>query len=133
MKKILVFLVMTMTLMGTATHAQDFEKKVDPYVLKKEMKTDAFKFAGFYKSTFNENNEVKRMHGIDIGYLGYTSKHYFNPITVGEWNSYWHWGTIMFVFPNIGFGTEKYLDNGWFVGIKTFYILPIMIELGFRI
>lgn len=83
----------------------------------------------FAWSKRNANNEFIGYRGIGYG-LGYLSKTYFNPVHKHAWNTFWHWGTVYFVIPYIGVGTE-FMTNNFFFEVGTFYILPY-IGIGFH-
>lgn len=56
--------------------------------------------------------------------LGYYSKSYFRPLNIDNWNTFWHWGTISFIIPYVGLGTEYVSKDGFIFGISTIYWLP---------
>lgn len=80
---------------------------------------------------FNENDEITGYNGINLLGLGYASTNYFKPLELNDWNPYWHWGTVLLFIPYVGLGIDYTWDNGFFIGAKTFYILP-QVELGLR-
>lgn len=77
----------------------------------------------------NANNEIVGYMGI-AWTIGYYSKHYFNPVATGAWNTFWHWGTAYLIIPWIGVGTEYMTENVYFQ-VQTFFILP-WVGVGFH-
>ena len=78
----------------------------------------------------NEEGEVKTVRGINA-LFGYTQKHYFNPLATGQFNPFFYFGTVILAFPVVGFGGDYLWDNGIFVTLETFYIIPTL-TLGFN-
>ena len=78
----------------------------------------------------NDQTVKKNEHGEIIGskgwsWFGYYNKSYYKPLRKNNWNPYTYWGTMYFIIPNYGFGTEYVTSSGWKYGIETvFVILP---------
>ena len=72
----------------------------------------------------NENNEVIGSEGFSPILLGYYQKNYYAPLKTNSWNNYWHWGTFAFIIPYVGIGSDYINDNGFYLGIGSFYYVP---------
>ena len=72
----------------------------------------------------NENNEVIGSKGFSPFLLGYYEKTYYAPLKTNSWNNYWHWGTLAFIIPYIGIGSDYINDNGFYFGIASLYHVP---------
>ena len=72
----------------------------------------------------NENNEVIGSKGFSPFLLGYNEKTYYAPLKTNSWNNYWHWGTLAFIIPYIGIGSDYINDNGFYFGIASLYHVP---------
>ncbi len=57
-------------------------------------------------------------------FLGISQKFFYEPVKRGQWNNYWHWGTVAVYCPYIGIGSEYIFEDGRFFGFNTFYIVP---------
>tara|TARA_B100002051_G_C16739081_1_gene643117 strand:- start:217 stop:1650 length:1434 start_codon:yes stop_codon:yes gene_type:complete len=57
-------------------------------------------------------------------FMGISTKNFYEPVKRGQWNNYWHWGTVAVYWPYIGIGSEYIFENGRFFGFNTFYIVP---------
>lgn len=73
---------------------------------------------------YNEQNKIIGATGISPLMLGYYSKNYFNPLNTGNWNTFWHWGTVYLIMPYIGLGTEYVSKKGFIFGLSTLYWIP---------
>lgn len=71
----------------------------------------------------NDNKTIWGFTGINTGF-GISHRQYFEPLKAGKWNTSWEIGTIALIVPYIGIGMDYVWDNGWYLGIATFYILP---------
>lgn len=83
---------------------------------------------GFAKN--NDKDEITGYHGFNY-FLGYSSTYFFEPLEINTWNNYYHWGTVLFVIPYIGIGSEYQGENGFFASIQTVYFVP-WFQMGFR-
>ena len=72
----------------------------------------------------NENNEVIGSEGFSPILLGYYEKTYYVPLKTNSWNNYWHWGTLAFIIPYVGIGSDYINDNGFYFGIGSIYHVP---------
>ena len=71
-----------------------------------------------------DNKKIKGTRGLSPLMLGIYNKNYFSYLEPNKWNPFWHWGTLYFIVPYIGLGTEYITKNGNFLGLSTFYIYP---------
>ncbi len=76
----------------------------------------------FSWAKYDQNNQLRGFRGINYG-LGYSSKTYFNPPIKHAWNTFWQWGTVYFLIPYIGVGTEYTTDHVYFE-LATLYVIP---------
>ena len=76
----------------------------------------------------NDNGQITGTRGITL-LLGYYSKKYFKPLKTDAWNPYWYWGTIYFILPMGGIGTQYVSDKGYFFDLGTLYLYP-QISIG---
>ena len=97
----------------------DFLKKY-----KTSIHTVMFFYPVFSIINKNENNEVIGSEGFSPILLGYYQKNYYAPLKTNNWNNYWHWGTFAFVIPYVGIGSDYVNDNGFYLGIGSFYYVP---------
>ena len=75
---------------------------------------------------------ITNISGINY-FLGLTSKHFYKPLKKGALNSYWHWETVILFYANVGVGSDYVFKNGYFIGFKTYYIVPsISIGIYFK-
>jgi len=82
----------------------------------------------FNWAQYDMSNQIIGFKGINW-LLGFESKTYLKPpLRVGEWNTFWHWGTAFVILPYVGIGTE-YTSSSVYFEIGTFYIFPY-IALG---
>ena len=73
---------------------------------------------------YNGQNKIIGAAGISPLMFGYYSKNYFKPLITDNWNTFWHWGTIYFIVPYVGLGTEYVSKDGFIFGLSTVYWLP---------
>ncbi|MDC0036629.1 hypothetical protein OAJ27_00095 [bacterium] len=99
------------------------------YVKADKIQTNMPIFSSIRKPQADENGNLIGYKGINFG-LGYSSDNYYKPVKVGEWNSFWRWGTVLVAIPYIGVGTDYYLTETFYIGVGTFYFIP---ELHFSV
>jgi len=78
----------------------------------------------------NDEGAITGYNGINLA-LGYSSRHYFEPLEYNQWNPYWHWGTVALLVPYIGIGADYQTNGGFYIGVGTIYIAPY-IEFGVK-
>ncbi len=78
----------------------------------------------------NEKGQIMGYNGINLA-LGFSSLNYMKPQKLDTINTYWHWGTILLLFPYIGAGAEYTMSNGFYAAIETIYLGPT-IKAGIR-
>ena len=83
-----------------------------------------FLYPVYTSPNYNGQNKIIGAAGISPLMLGYYSKNYFKPLITDNWNPFWHWGTIYFIMPYVGLGTEYVSKDGFIFGLSTVYWLP---------
>ena len=83
-----------------------------------------FLYPVYTSPNYNGQNKIIGAAGISPLMLGYYRKNYFKPLNTDNWNTFWHWGTIYFIIPYVGLGTEFVSKDGFIFGLSTFYWLP---------
>ena len=78
----------------------------------------------------NNNDDIMGYNGVNLG-LGFSSLNYMKPQKMDDINTYWHWGTVVLLFPYIGAGVEYTMSNGFYAAIETFYLAPTL-KAGMR-
>ena len=78
----------------------------------------------------NEKDEIMGYNGLNLA-LGFSSLNYMKPQKMDDINTYWHWGTVVLLFPYIGAGVEYTMSNGFYAAIETFYLAPTL-KAGMR-
>ncbi|MFC1767309.1 hypothetical protein ACFLZ2_01995 [Candidatus Margulisiibacteriota bacterium] len=73
----------------------------------------------------NENNEITSFTGVNLG-LGISHRSFFEPVKANQWNNSWDIGTVALLIPYVGIGTDHVWENGWYFGVGTIYIIPII-------
>ena len=73
----------------------------------------------------NEQGRIVSVRGINLA-LGYSAKHYFDPVEYEEFNPFWHWGTVALIIPYIGVGVDYVFDSGFYIGGGTIYLAPYL-------
>jgi hypothetical protein len=69
------------------------------------------------------NKQITSFTGVNTA-LGISHRQFFEPLKTNSWNTHWDIGTVLLLIPYVGIGTDYVWDNGWYVGIGTFYIIP---------
>ena len=69
------------------------------------------------------NKQITAFTGINVA-LGISHRQFFNPVKANNWNLHWDIGTIVILIPYVGIGIDYVWDNGWYVGVGTFYVIP---------
>ena len=93
--------------------------------------TIGLEFPNYGSARTNEANEIIGYRGINLG-LGYSSKHYFEPLKAETFNPYWQWGTVGLILPYAGvggdyvFAVDQEAGNFWTVGgsINLVTVIP---------
>jgi hypothetical protein len=83
------------------------------------------------KNIFDDDGTTKFSKGYNLIGLGISRTRYFEPLKLNSWNNYWHYGTLLFIIPYIGIGTEYIWKNGFYFGFKSIYIIP-QLDFGWR-
>ena len=91
---------------------------------KKSVHSVLFFYPVYTSPNYNGQNKIIGAAGISPLMLGYYRKNYFKPLITDNWNTFWHWGTIYFIVPYVGLGTEYVSKDGFIFGLSTFYWLP---------
>ncbi|MBU0580870.1 MAG: hypothetical protein KKA19_06805 [Candidatus Margulisbacteria bacterium] len=71
----------------------------------------------------NNNDQITSFTGVNVG-LGISHRSFFSPVKANNWNVHWDIGTIILLIPYVGIGADYIWDNGWYLGVGTFYIIP---------
>lgn len=71
----------------------------------------------------NDAGRIVAVRGINLA-LGYSAKHYFEPVELDAFNPFWHWGTVLILVPYIGIGADYVTESGFYFTIGTFYLAP---------
>lgn len=71
----------------------------------------------------DQNKQITGFTGVN-GAIGISHRQFFQPVKANQWNLHWDIGTIILLIPYIGIGTDYVWDNGWYVGVGTFYVIP---------
>jgi hypothetical protein len=114
-KLILVLFIMVFALYGASFAALE-DKNVQTGLLFLDL-------PGISMVHHNAAKQITGFTGINVG-LGISHRAFFEPLKTNAWNMHWDIGTIVLVLPYVGIGTDYVWDNGWYVGIGTFYIIP---------
>ena len=80
------------------------------------------------KAQFNDSNELVGYKGFSLGYLGYHSKTYKNPVEIGKLNHFTVWGTGLLIFPYYGWGIDYYFNKSFSIqgSLNTgLWIIPL--------
>lgn len=71
----------------------------------------------------NNAGQIVAVRGINLA-LGYSAKHYFEPVELDAFNPFWHWGTVLILLPYIGIGADYVTESGFYFTIGTIYLAP---------
>ena len=98
----------------------NYNGKSLPNLTKKELNKELRNQSAVSKFS---NLDIYGIQGFNF-LLGMTSKRFYEPLKVSSWNHYWHFGTVFLYYPYIGIGSDYIFESGYFIGFKTYYIVP---------
>ena len=100
-------LVLALVLLAGVVFAQDFEYE----------SAIGFGDVGYaFNIHTNGDGAITRVQAINWQ-LGYTDKRYFDPVSIGQFNLFWGWGTTALLLPWLGVGGDYFINEQLSIGV----------------